>query len=157
MVMKRQTAIFLSYTSFTLAAALYSCSDNSVNTTTTVPAGTVLFSRDSLSVWLPPSTYANGTDSFYTSLSNYSGNFALYFTLQSNVDSVHGIGRYGLYSNATPATPYSPWIYGTVDTKDSINLSFVSGTYLSMAAGLTVNNNTAPMYMRIKDIKVVKK
>lgn len=157
MVMKRSSVIFLSSISITLAAALYSCSDNSVSTQQNVPAGTVLFSRDSISVWLPPSTYATGTDTFYTTLNSYTGGFMLYFTLQSNVDSVHGIGRYGLYTNATPATPYIPWIYGTVNTKDSINFSFVSGTYLSMAAGLTVNNNTVPLYMRITDIKIVKK
>jgi hypothetical protein len=82
----------------------------------------------------------------------------LSFNLQSNVDSSQASGRWGLYTNANPPTPYHPGINGPIDIADSINFSFVSGqsTYFSMAVGLNVSGGTSPYYVRIKNIRLFK-
>ena len=138
-----------------LSIAIYSCGDSSTSPTTT-PAGTVLFSQDSIAIWLSSGGF--GTDSFAYSTQN-TGGVMLSYVLQSNVDSTHATGRWGMYTNANPPTRFLPNKYGPVDAADSVNLSFLSGqsTYFAMAVQLNVSGGSTPYYVRIKNIKIVKK
>ena len=142
--------------SFCLGLIFMSCGDDSTVTPTT-PPGTVLFSKDSISVWLLPGGFQEGTDSVYFSTQN-SGGVSIEFTLQSNADSTdHAIGYYGIYTNATPAIPYFPYIYFPVNEPFSTNLNFSTGTtYFSFSVRLTVNNSTTAHYVRLINIKVTK-
>src|SRR5258706_3871493 len=66
-----------------------SCGSDS-STTPNTPPGTVLYSKDSISVWLQPSTFNSGQDSLYFSTSQ-TGSVEVVYTLQSNIDT--GFGR----------------------------------------------------------------
>jgi hypothetical protein len=129
-------------------------SDTTTNPNT--PAGTVLYSKDSISVWLPPSTSSSGSDSTYFS-TQQTGGVEVYYTLQSNIDTSFGSARWGFYTNATPAFPLLN-ITGPIDVTDSTNLNFSTqgATYFSFSVRLNVINSTVPYYVRVKNIKIKK-
>ena len=132
-------ALFVLIVSF-----IASCSDNSTSTTTT-PAGTILYSQDSIAVWIPASQIAYGQDSLYYSTTN-TGGVKVEFTVQSNADSTHSVGNWSIYTNATPAVILNHPILDSIDSQESINFNFsASGsTYFALAVRLGVNNSLIP-------------
>lgn len=133
-----------------------SCGDNSSNTNHGSPAGTVLYSKDSVNVWLQPGSVAFGTDSVSYSTSE-SGSVLVEFTIQSNADSVHAIGKWGFHTNATPVVPYQPNIYMPIDEPFSTNLSLAAGsTYFGFAATLNISNSSIWYYVKLKNVKITK-
>lgn len=137
-----------------LGVIMYSCGNDSVTTPTT-PSGTVLFSEDSLSVRLQPGS-ASGGDTVYVSMES-TGGLKIEFNLESNADSTHAIGYYGVYTNATPTFTYDPLVYRTTDEYFTTNLNFANGTtYFSFAVRLYVTNSTMLHYIKLKNVKVTK-
>ncbi len=143
-------ALFVLIVSF-----IVSCSDNSTSTTTT-PAGTVLYSQDSIAVWFQPTDSAIGTDSLYYATTN-SGGVKVEYTIESNADSSHAYGYYSLYTNASPVSLINNPVFGPVQMGESSNFTFASGsTYFALAVKFIVRHNTTPFYLRIKNIKITK-
>ncbi|MCC7158557.1 MAG: hypothetical protein IT281_03360 [Ignavibacteria bacterium] len=133
-----------------------SCSDNDSTTNPGSQAGTVLYSWDSVNVWLPAGTSASGTDSVNFSTSE-AGSVKVEFTIQSNVDGIHAKARWGFYTNATPVVPYIPVINGPIDEPFSKNLSLAAGsTYFGFAVSLNIANSTEWYYVKLKNVKVTK-
>ena len=144
--------LFLMLVSFVFA--LSSCGDDNTTNTTVTPPGTVLFSRDSISVWLSGVGFSR--DSNYYSTTE-TGSVKVEFTLQSNIDTPFAIGRYGFYTNATPVVPYIPEIVSPRDELFSTNLSLASGsTYFAFSASLNNYSALVPRYVRLKNVKVTK-
>lgn len=139
-----------------IIALLASCSDDSTTPTPVTPAGTVLFSADSIAVWLPAGGMSYGSDSTYFS-TGVTGGIKLEFTLQSNVDTPTALGRWDLYTNAPPPIPYFAAITEPRDEFFSFNQNTVSGlTYFALAIKLNTYNSVIPRYVRIKNIKLTK-
>ena len=138
-----------------ILALLASCSDDTVTTPVT-PAGTVLYSYDSISVWLTAGGVSSGSDSIYFSV-NETGGVNLEFTLQSNVDTPTALGRWDLYTNTTPVIPYFAAITEPRDEFFSLNQNTAAGlTYFALAIKLNTYNSTIARYVRIKNIKLTK-
>ena len=134
---------------------LSSCGDDDpITNNPGVPAGTVMYSADSISVWLSSVGFARYSVSYSTS---ETGSVLVEFTIQSNVDTPSAYGKFGFYTNATPVVPYIPNIYYPLDIPFSTNLSFASGsTYFAFMVQL---NNYVPSfqrYVRLKNVKVTK-
>ncbi|MBE2228028.1 MAG: hypothetical protein IAE93_11810 [Ignavibacteria bacterium] len=134
---------------------LSSCGDDDTITNNPgVPAGTVMYSADSISVWLSTTGFAR--DSVSYSISE-TGSVKVEFTIQSNVDTPSAYGKFGFYTNATPVVPYIPNIYAPIDEPFSTNLSFASGsTYFAFMVQLNNYVSTFPRYVRLKSVKVTK-
>lgn len=134
-----------------------SCSDDDNTTNTNTPSGTVLYSNDSLSVWLQQGISSSGIDSAYFSTQN-TGGVKIEFTIQSNADSTdHSEGYYGIYSNATPVIVYFPNIYSPINQQYSSNFNFAQGsTYFAFSVRLAVNHSSITRYVRLINIKVTK-
>ncbi len=134
--------------------ALSSCGDDNTTGTTVTPPGTVLFSRDSISVWLSSTGFSRDSNSYSTS---ETGSVKVEFTIQSNVDTPSAYGKFGFYTNATPAVTYFPDIFAPRDELFSTNLSFASGsTYFAFSVQLNNYLPTFPRYVRLKNVKVTK-
>ena len=150
--------IFMKYILILLLVSIISivssCSDDTTTSTTVTPPGTVLFSRDSISVWLSSTGFSR--DSNYYSTTE-TGSVKVEFTLQSNVDTPSAYGKFGFYTNATPVVPYIADIYAPRDEPISSNLSFASGsTYFAFSVQLNNYIPTFPRYVRLKNVKVTK-
>jgi|SRR4030095_533881 len=147
--MKKNYPLFIL---FIFTSLLASCGDDDKPTNT--PGGTVLYSKDSISVWLSPSTFSEGADSVYYSTSN-AVPVRVEFTLQSNADSTHSLGYWFFITNSTPPEPYVPNIFSPVDEQKTFTLNFNPlSTYFSFAVRLRVNNSTILHYVKLKNIKV---
>lgn len=134
---------------------LSSCSDDDTTTNNPViPPGTVMYSADSISVWLSATGFARDSVAYSTSTS---GNVLVEFTLQSNVDTPSAYGRFGFSTNSTPVPVYFPDIYAPRDEPFSTNLSFASGsTYFAFMVQLNNYVSTFPRYVRLRSVKVTK-
>lgn len=148
---------------FILSIIIISCGSDTTTSPNT-PAGTILYSRDSISVWLQPSTSANGSDSLYFSTQN-TGSFKVEFTLQADIDTLNSDtssipqsrGYWSHYTNSPPPSPVQDPVYGVVDHTETLQHNFVSGsTYYSLAVALSVTNSTRVHYIRLKNIKITK-
>lgn len=149
---------------FSASIVFFSCGSDSPTTPNT-PAGTILYSRDSISVWLQPSSSGSGRDSLYFSTQN-TGGFKIEFTLQADIDTLNSDtssipssrGYWSNYTNAPPASLVNNPVYGIVDHSETIQHNFVSGqsTYYSLAVVLSVTNSTRVHYIRLKNIKITK-
>lgn len=138
----------------TAALILISCSEDTTTNNPVTPPGTVLFSRDSMSVWLSNTGFSK--DSNYYSTSE-TGSVKVEFTIQSNVDTPSAYGRFGFYTNGTPVVPYIPEIVAPRDELFSTNLSFAAGsTYFAFSAALNYYSGSISRYVRLKNIKVTK-
>lgn len=131
-----------------------SCSDDTTTNNPGVPAGTVMYSADSISVWLRSTGFARDSVSYSTS---ETGSVKVEFKIQSNVDTPSAYGKFGFYTNATPVVPYTPDIYAPRDEPFSTNLSFATGsTYFAFSVQLNNYTPTFPRYVRLKSVKVTK-
>ncbi len=131
-----------------------SCSDDTTTNNPGVPPGTVMYSADSISVWLSSTGFARDSVSYSTS---ETGSVKVEFTIQSNVDTPSAYGKFGFYTNATPSVPYYPDIYAPRDEPFSTNLSFASGsTYFAFMVQLNNYLPTFSRYVRLKSVKVTK-
>ncbi len=137
--------------------AFSSCGDDDEQVNPVTPPGTVLYSNDSISVWLQQGVSSSGIDSVYFSTQN-TGGVKIEYTIQSNADSSdHSAGFYGIYSNATPAIVYFPNIYSPINEQHSSNFNFAQGsTYFAFSVRLVVNNSSMTRYVRLINIKVTK-
>ncbi len=135
---------------------IQSCGDSNTSTNPESPAGTVLYSWDSVNVWLPAGTSASGTDSVIFSTIE-TGSVKVEFTIQSNIDGIHAKARWGFYTNATPVVPYIPTISGPIDEPFSANLSLAAGsTYFGFAVSMNISNSTEWYYVKLKNVKITK-
>src|SRR5258708_31804220 len=95
---------FKKITLLVLPAVLFlifsSCGNDNINSVANT-SGTVIFQKDSLFVWLPPSDSNSGCDTSFFSYNDI-GTVRADFILQSNADSTHSLGYWGIYTNATP-------------------------------------------------------
>ncbi len=134
---------------------LSSCGDDDTTTNNPgVPPGTVMYSADSISVWLSTTGFARDSVAYSTS---ETGSVKVEFTIQSNVDTPSAYGKFGFYTNATPVVPYSPDIYVPRDEPFSTNLSFASGsTYFAFMVQLNNYISIFPRYVRLRSVKVTK-
>ena len=131
-----------------------SCGDDTTTNNPGTPAGTVLYSADSISVWLSATGFAKDSAAYSTT---ETGSVKVEFTLQSNVDTPSAYGRFGFYTNATPVVPYIADIYFPRDEPFFTNLSFASGsTYFAFTVQLNNYLPTYPRYVRLKNVKVTK-
>jgi hypothetical protein len=133
-----------------------SCGDGSTTNTTNSPAGTVLYSQDSLAVWIQSgSSFARDSIAFSTS---ETGGFKVEFRVQSNADSSqHSVGYYRYNTNGLPLVVMLPDIYFPIDEQYTSNFNFASGsTYSSFAVKLTTTGTASPFYVRLKNIKITK-
>ena len=141
---------------FIIISLLASCGDDSTTNNNNTPAGTVLYSKDSLSVWIQSGTsFVSDSVSFATS---ETGGVKVEFQVQSNADSsLHAIGFYRYYSNATPAIVMLSDIYFPIDNQHNGNFNLASGsTYFSFVTKITTNGAIQPFYVRLKNIKITK-
>lgn len=131
-----------------------SCGEDTTTNNPGTPAGTVLYSADSISVWLSTTGFAKDSAAYSTT---ETGSVKVEFTLQSNVDTPSAYGRYGFYTNATPVVPYIPDIFYPLDIPFYTNLSFASGsTYFAFTVQVNNNISTYPRYVRLRSVKVTK-
>lgn len=131
-----------------------SCSDDTTTNNPGVPAGTVMYSADSISVWLSSTGFAGDSVSYSTSTS---GNVLVEFTLQSNVDTPSAYGRFGFSTNSTPVPVYFPDIFAPRDEPFSLNQNLAAGsTYFSFVVQLNNYNSIFPRYVRLRSVKVTK-
>ncbi len=144
--------LFLLLVSF--VAFISSCGEDTTTNNPGTPAGTVLYSADSISVWLSTTGFAKDSAAYSTS---ETGSVKVEFTLQSNVDTPSAYGKFGFYTNATPVVPYIADIYFPRDEPFSTNLSFASGsTYFAFTVQLNNYLPTFPRYVRLRSVKVTK-
>lgn len=137
-----------------IVSIVSSCSDDTTTNNPGVPAGTVMYSADSISVWLSTTGFARDSVAYSTS---ETGSVKVEFTIQSNVDTPSAYGKFGFYTNATPVVPYIPNIYVPIDEPFLTNLSFASGsTYFAFMVQLNNYTATFPRYVRLKSVKVTK-
>lgn len=137
-----------------IVTILSSCSDDTTTNNPGVPPGTVMYSADSISVWLSAKGFARDSVAYSTSETS---SVLVEFTIQSNVDTPSAYGKFGFYTNATPVVPYFPDIYAPRDEPFSTNLSFASGsTYFAFMVQLNNYLPTFPRYVRLKSVKVTK-
>ena len=134
---------------------LSSCGDDDpITNNPGVPAGTVMYSADSISVWLSSVGFARDSVSYSTS---ETGNVKVEFTIQSNVDTPSAYGKFGFYTNSTPVPVYFHDIFAPRDEPFSMNQNLASGsTYFAFMVQL---NNYVPSfqrYVRLKNVKVTK-
>lgn len=154
--MKNQYPKLLVITILLVISAVFSaCGDDDTTTNPTDPPGTVLYSADSMSVWIS-SPNGQSSDSVSYSFSTATA-IKVDFTLQSNVDSTHALGYYFVFTNSTPAVVYEPNLFVPVDLpiSESYILDPLS-TYISFSIRLIVTSGAIPYYLRLKDIKVTK-
>lgn len=131
-----------------------SCSDDTTTNNPGVAPGTVMYSADSISVWLSSTGFARDSVSYSTS---ETGSVKVEFTIQSNVDTPSAYGKFGFYTNATPAVTYIPDIYAPRDEPFSTNLNFASGsTHFAFMVQLNNYVSTFPRYVRLRSVKVTK-
>ena len=138
---------------------IFSSCGNENNNSIADPSGTILFQKDSISVWILPSVSNSGKDTVYFSREDYGG-VKIEFTLQSNADSTHSYGYWGVYTNATPTFPIIPVIQGSVNRDiliDNLNFNAYHDTYFAFGIRFYVKNSDVPYYVRIKNIKITKK
>ncbi len=153
-IMKSRSRIIL-IPAFIMIAVFLSCSDDTTTNPVT-PPGTVLYSADSISIWLPAGIVSYGSDSTYFSVTE-TGSVKLEFTLQSNVDTPSALGRWDLYTNTTPVIPYFAAITEPRDEFFSLNQNAASGlTYFALAIKLNTFNSTIARYVRIINIRLTK-
>ena len=148
----------MKYISILILAAIMvtisSCGDDTTTNNNPTPPGTVLFSRDSISVWLSGNGYSRDSNYYETS---ESGSVLVELTLQSNIDTPYAAGHFGFYTNATPVVPYTYNIVSPRDEAFSTNLGLASGsTYFSFAASLNNYSSLIPRYVRLLNVKVTK-
>ena len=139
-----------------ISAVFCSCGDDTTTNTPNSPAGTVLYSRDSLSVWIQSgSSFARDSIAYST---NETGSFKVEFRVQSNADSsLHAAGYYRYDTNGSPVAVIYPYIYFPIDEQYTSNFSFAAGsTYSSFVVKLTTTGTASPFYVRLKDIKITK-
>lgn len=137
-----------------IISIISSCSDDTATNNPGVPPGTVMYSADSISVWLSSTGFARDSVSYSTS---ETGSVKVEFTIQSNVDTPSAYGKFGFYTNATPVVPYTADIYAPRDEPFSTNLSFASGsTYFAFSVQLNNYTSIFPRYVRLKTVKVTK-
>ena len=125
-----------------LAITIYSCGDDTL-TTPNSPTGTVLYSRESLSVWIQSgSSFARDSIAFST---NETGGFKVEFRIQSNADSSqHAVGYYRYDTNGSPVVVLLPDIYFPIDEQHNPNFNFASGsTYVSFWIKLTTTGTVS--------------
>ncbi len=140
-----------------IALIISSCGDdNTTNTNPNTPSGTVLYSQDSMSVWINPIGSGQSRDSVSYSISTPTA-IKVEFTVQSNADSTYAVGYYFFNTNSSPPEPYVPNILSPVDQPVSLtfNVNPLS-TYFNFSVRLIVNGSTIPYYVRLKSIKVTK-
>lgn len=131
-----------------------SCGDDTTTNNPGVPPGTVMYSADSISVWLSTIGFAKDSAAYSTSAS---GNVLVEFTIQSNVDTPSAYGRFGFYTNSTPVVPYFPDIFAPRDEPFSLNQNLASGsTYFAFMVQLNNYTVTYPRYVRLVNVKVTK-
>ncbi len=131
-----------------------SCGDDTTTNNPGVPPGTVMYSADSISVWLSTIGFAKDSAAYSTSAS---GNVLVEFTIQSNVDTPSAYGRFGFYTNSTPVVPYFPDIFAPRDEPFSLNQNLASGsTYFAFMVQLNNYAVTYPRYVRLLNVKVTK-
>lgn len=138
-----------------IVSIVSSCSDDDTTTNNPgVPAGTVMYSADSISVWLSSTGFARDSVSYSTS---ETGSVKVEFTIQSNVDTPSAYGKFGFYTNSTPALTYFPDIYAPRDEPFSLNQNLASGsTYFAFMVQLNNYNSIFPRYVRLRSVKVTK-
>ncbi len=137
-----------------IASILSSCGEDDTTNTPVTPPGTVLYSADSISIWLSSTGLAEDSVSYSTS---ESGGVLVEFRIQSNVDTTSAYGKFGFYTNATPVVPYLSDIYFPVDEPFLTSLTLASGsTYFAFSVKLNNYILTFPRYVRLKDVKVTK-
>lgn len=137
------------------AIIVNSCGDDTTTNTPVIPSGTVLYSQDSMSVWIQTSS-GEGHDSVSYSISTPTA-VKVEFTLQSNADSSHAMGYYFFNTNSSPAEPYIPNVLEPID--QLISQTYSSNplsTYFNFSARLKVSGGSMPYYIKLKNIKVMK-
>lgn len=138
-----------------IISIISSCGDDDpVTNNPGVPAGTVMYSADSISVWLSSTGFARDSVSYSTS---ETGSVKVEFTIQSNVDTPSAYGKFGFYTSATPAFVYFPDIFSPRDEPFSFIQNLATGsTYYAFMVQLNNYLPTFPRYVRLKSIKVTK-
>lgn len=132
-----------------------SCGDDDTTTNPQTPSGTVLYSADSMSVWITTS-FGEGSDSVSKTISTPTA-IKVEFTVQSNADSTHALGYYFFNTNSSPAQPYEPNILSPVDKP--VSLTFNTNplsTYFNFSIRLIVSSGSIPYFVKLKNIKVTK-
>lgn len=137
-----------------IVSIISSCGDDTTTNNPGVPPGTVMYSADSISVWLSSIGFAKDSAAYSTS---ESGSVKVEFTLQSNVDTPSAYGRFGFSTNSMPVVPYFPDIYAPRDEQFSLNQNLASGsTYFAFAVQLNNYTVTYPRYVRFVNVKITK-
>jgi hypothetical protein len=132
---------------------LFSCGDDTPTNTGT-PAGTVLFSADSVSVWLSGTGTAKDSTTFTTT---ETGSVKVGFYIQSNIDTPQAYGKIGFFTNATPFTPLNPDIFVPTNESYSVILNCAPGsTYFNFSVQLNNYIETIPRYVRLYSVQVIK-
>jgi hypothetical protein len=156
MKMKTKILILSSVISFFCAVLLTSCGhdDNVVNP----PANDVIFTKDSLSLWMT-SPNQLGTDSSVFSLGdNTLTKVKIEFEVISNSDGVNGTGRFYVLSNVSPLLPLEDTLRAVTDISytyvaDVDSQPFYAIYHLNMLTGTAPS---IPYYIKIKNIKITR-
>ena len=138
-----------------LTLTFFSCGDDDTTTNPQTPSGTVLYSADSMSVWIT-SSFGEGSDSVSKTISTPTA-IKVEFTVQSNADSTHALGYYFFNTNSSPAQLYEPNILSPVDMP--VSLTFNTNplsTYFNFSIRLKVSSGSIPYFVKLKNIKVTK-
>lgn len=131
-----------------------SCKDDDTPVTPTNP---VIFTLDSLAVWLQPggSGFASGSQTFEQTTT--ASSVKVEYTVQTNADSIHSEAWVRDSSNGTPPHPVETYYYWNVDSLVSYFMDIPSQPiYIKLEVRLRTYNNDIPRYVRLRNIKVTK-
>jgi len=135
------------------ALLIFSCSDN--NTTTNQPTSDVLFTMDSISVWLSGS--GSGNNSYTFQQATTAGRVKVEYTVQTNVDSVNSMAWVKDSSNGSIPHVVEQQYYWNVDSLVSYTMDIpAQPIHLRLEARLNVYGGSFSYYIRLKNIKVTK-
>ena len=131
-----------------------SCGEDTVDQQT--PVGTVLFSMDSLSVWLNPGS-GNGNNSITYEQTIQASSLKVEYFVETNVDSLHSEAWVRDSSNGSPPHLVEQYIYWYSDSLYSYSMDVpYQPFHIKLEVRLHTYSSVIPHYIRLKNIKVTK-
>ncbi len=145
---------FLTVFVIVFAGFLFSCSDDNINNPVPPPGDSVLFSADSIGVWLNSTGTARDTVAFSTSVN---GSIKVSFYIQSNADTPNAYGKIEFFTNATPFVPLTRDIFTPFYDSYSITMNSAPGsTFFNFSVLLNNYIPSNPKFVRFYSVRIIK-
>ncbi len=132
---------------------LYSCGNDNTTNNSNSGGETVLFSLDSLSIYLNSSVQTLDTNFMILN----SPNLKITFNCNTNSDSVNSLAFYRIFAIDTNSVIIDSVNNNISSLTGNHQISFTGSNNYSLTISLQINRlNTDPFYIKLKDIKVLK-